>query len=145
VKIPAGGPTPEIPHGFPGEQRSVDPSVLLQRMSGIRHRCDLDLLLFFQRHSCALLAAERLAACLGYGIDQVAKSLEGLIAAGLLDRSGKPSHGARLYHLKLNSRPELSSLLSIAVTCEGRRDVMRLLRPESGRGTGHPARVVTVA
>lgn len=132
---------PAIPGCSPGEQRGApDPSVLLPRVRGIRHPCDLDLLLFFRRHPCALLAAERLAACVGYGIDQVAKSLDGLTAAGLLDRSRNPSHGAWLYRLELDHRPELSSLLNIAVTCEGRRDVMRLLGPEPGRGAGlrHP-------
>jgi hypothetical protein len=116
-------------------------------MRAVRHPCDLDLLLFFRRHPCALLAAERLAAFLGYGTDQVAKSLDGLAAAGLLDRSPNPSHGAWLYRLELDHRPELSSLLNIAVTCEGRRAVMRLLAPESGRGAGfrHPACIVKAA
>ena len=147
MKIP-DLPSPAIPRCLPGEQRGVagSPSVLLQRVRGIRHPCDLDLLLFFQRHPCALLAAERLAACLGYGIEQVAKSLDGLTAAGLLDRSRSPSHGAWLCRLELNDRPELSSLLNIAVTCEGRRDVMRLLGPEPDRGPGlRPACIVKAA
>jgi hypothetical protein len=144
----SGRSTPAIPGCSPGEQRgAADPSVLLQALRGIRHPCDLDLLLFFQRHRCALLAAEQIAACLGYGIDRVAKSLDGLTAAGLLDRSRNSSHGAWLYRLELDHRPELSSLLNIAVTCEGRRDVMRLLGPEPGRGPDfrHPARIVRAA
>jgi len=148
MKMPGGFSIPAIPGISPGEQRGgADPSVLLQRMRGIRHPCDLDLVLFFQRHPCALLAVERLAACLGYGIDQVAKSLDGLTAAGLLDRSRNRSRGAWLYRLELNSRPELSSLLDIAVTCEGRRDVMRLLAPEpdSGAGFRHPVCIVKTA
>ena|SRR5687767_144700 len=148
MKMPGGFSTPAIPGRSPGEQRGgAEPSVLLQRMRGIRHPCDLDLLLFFQRHRCALLAAEQIAACLGYGIDQVAKSLDGLIAAGLLDRSRHSSHGAWLYRLELDRRPELSSLLNIAVTCEGRRDVMRLLAPEpdSGAGLRHPVCIVKTA
>ena len=35
---------------------------MLDRMRGIRHPCDLDLLLFFYRHPCALLSAEQLVA-----------------------------------------------------------------------------------
>ena|SRR5688572_7217426 len=136
MKIPGGVSIAAISASCPAEQRGgAEPSVLLQRMRGIRHPCDLDLLLFLQRHPCALLAVERLAACLGYGIDQVAKSLDGLAAAGLLDRSRNRSRGA-WYRLELNSRPELSSLLNSAVTCEGRRDVMRLLVPESDSGAG---------
>jgi hypothetical protein len=140
--------TPAIQGCSPGEQRgAADPSLLLQRMRGIRHPCDLDLLLFFRRHRCALLTAEQIAACLGYGVNQVAKSLDELTAAGLLDRSRHSSHGAWLYRLELDSRPELSSLLNMAVTCEGRRDVMRLLGPEPGSGPAlrHPACIVKVA
>lgn len=136
---------PAIPGCSPREQRgAADPPLLLQRMRGIRHPCDLDLLLFFRRHRCALLAAEQIAACLGYGIDQVTKSLDGLTAAGLIDRSRHSSRGAWLYRLELDHRPELSSLLNIAVTCEGRRDVMRLLGPEPGLGAGllPPVRIV---
>src|SRR5688500_16645576 len=143
-----GLPTPAIADSSPGESRGVaDPSVPLRRLPGLRHPCDLDLLLFFQRHPCALLAAEQLAACLGYGIDQVTKSLDGLTAAGLLDRSRHSSHGAWLYGLELDHRPELSSLLNIAVTCEGRRDVMRLLAPapDSGAGLRHPVCIVKTA
>ena len=135
----SGFSTAAIPACSPGAQRGVaDPSVLLQRMRGIRHPCDLDLLLFFQRHRCALLAAEQIAACLGYGIDQVTRSLDRLTAADLLDRSRHSSHGAWLYRLELHNRPDLSSLLDIAGTCDGRRDVMRLLGPEPGRGARLP-------
>ncbi len=63
---------------------------LLDRLGGIRHRCDLDLLLFFYRHPRALLTAESLVSYLGHDHDRVAKSLDGLIAADLLRRSQNP-------------------------------------------------------
>jgi DNA-binding IclR family transcriptional regulator len=104
---------------------------MLVRIRGIRHACDLDLLLFFYRHPRALLTDEQLVASLGYDREQVAKSLDGLIEAGLLTRSQNPSHTARLYVLELGSLPGglLSSFLKIVATRAGREEVMRLLRP----------------
>ena len=102
---------------------------MLDRIRGIRHACDLDLLLFFYRHPRAILTDERLVTVLGYNGAQVAKSLDGLIEAGLLTRSQNPSHAARLYVLELggvDGRP-LSTLLEIAATREGRRELLRLL------------------
>jgi hypothetical protein len=104
---------------------------MLVRIRGIRHACDLDLLLFFYRHPRALLTDEQLVASLGYDREQVAKSLDGLIEAGLLTRSQNPSHTARLYVLELGSLPGglLSSFLKIVATRPGREEAMRLLRP----------------
>jgi hypothetical protein len=104
-------------------------SALLKRVPGIRHACDLDLLLFFYRHPSALLTSEQIVAHVGYHRERVAASLDGLIEAGLLMRSQNPSHAARLYVLDLHSLPDgpLTALLEIAATREGRHEVMRLL------------------
>ncbi len=103
---------------------------LLDRIRGIRHACDLDLVLFFYRHPRALLTRELVVAYLGYGPEQVAKSFERLIEAGFLTRSQSPSHAAQLYTLELggDSGP-LASLLRIASTREGRLGVKQLLEP----------------
>jgi len=108
---------------------------MLDRIRGIRHACDLDLLLFFYRHPRALLTGEQIVACVGYDPDQVAKALDGLAEAGLLTRSQKPSHAARLYVLELNVLPDdlLASFLKIAATRQGRLEAMRLLGSGSGR------------
>jgi hypothetical protein len=108
---------------------------MLDRIRGIRHACDLDLLLFFYRHPRALLPGERIAAYVGYDRGQVAKSLDGLTVAGLLTRSQNPSHAARLYVLELHVLPGglLSSFLKIAATRQGRLEVMRLLGSGPGR------------
>jgi hypothetical protein len=45
---------------------------MLDRIRGIRHACDLDLLLFFYRHPRVLLTGDRLVAYLGYDREQVA-------------------------------------------------------------------------
>lgn len=103
---------------------------MLDRIRGIRHACDLDLLLFFRRHSSALLTSELVVAYLGYGPKQVAESFERLIEAGLLTRSQSPSHAAQLYTLELGGDlSPLSSLLRIASTRRGRLEVKQLLEP----------------
>ncbi len=109
---------------------------LLDRIRGIRHACDLDLLVFFHRHPCALLTSEQIVAFLGYDRDRVFKSIEGLIEAGLLTRSQNPAHAARLYRLELGGRSGgwLESLLQFAGTRQGRADVLQLLQDGSERG-----------
>ncbi|HEY9530688.1 MAG TPA: hypothetical protein VIQ55_04815 [Burkholderiales bacterium] len=108
---------------------------MLDRIRGIRHACDLDLLLFFYRHPRVLLTGDRLVAYLGYDREQVARSLEALIETGLLTRSQNPSYPARLYILELDALPGglLSSFLKIAATRAGRQEAMRLL----GAGNDH--------
>lgn len=107
---------------------------MLDRIRAVRHACDLDLLLFFYRHPRTLLTGERLVSYLGHDREQVAKSLDGLIEAGLLTRSQNPSHTARLYTLELDALPGglLSSFLKLAATRQGRQEAMRLLAGESG-------------
>jgi hypothetical protein len=123
-----------------GDLMTTDNSVraLLERLRGIQHACDLDLLLFFSRHPRALLTSEQLVAYLGYDRDRVATSLDGLIAAGLVSRSQNPSHTARLYVLERSGPPggALASLLKIAATREGRQVVLRLLEPRPDGAPG---------
>lgn len=111
---------------------------LLDHLVAVRHPCDVDLLLFFYRHPRALLTADSLVSYLGHDHDRVAKSLDGLIAAGLLARSQNPSRSARLYQLNLDGRPgkELTAFLKIVSTRQGRSDVMRLLAPRPGAAAG---------
>jgi len=105
---------------------------MLDRMPGIRHACDVDLLVFFYRHPRALLAREQLTAYLGYERDQAVKSLERLIKAGFVTRSQNPSRTARLYVLQLDALPDglLSRFLEIAAMRQGRQDVIDLLKSE---------------
>ena len=112
-----------------------DIRTLLDRVPGIRDACDLDLMLFFYRHPLALLTSDRLATCVGYDRDPIAKALDGLIEDGLVKQSRNPAHAAHLYVLALDgvACESLSSLLSFAVTRDGRLSVMRLLESTSGR------------
>lgn len=114
---------------------------MLDRIRGVRHACDLDLLLFFYRHPLALLTGEQLVTYLGRDREQVAKSLDGLIEAGLVTRSQSPPDTARLYVLELGALPGglMSSFLQIAATRQGRLEVIRLLG--SGRRGAPVARL----
>ena len=73
---------------------------LLASLDVLRHPCDLDVLLFLYRHPRALLTRERLAAYVGYDLDQVVRSLDHLANAGLVQRVLNPTHAVRLYILK---------------------------------------------
>ncbi len=107
-----------------------DLRAMLDGIQGIRQACDLDLLAFFYHHPLALLTSEQLVAFVGYDRERVAKSLDGLIEAGLLTRSPNPSHAAHLYALELSgpSGSLLLSVLKIAATRPGRQELMRLLQ-----------------
>lgn len=122
----------------------MDPQELrstLDRIPAIRQVCDLDLLMFFWRHPCALLNSGQLAVCLGYDSGQIERSLDKLIGQGLLRRSQSPSHAARLHVLKLHGvRGELlPPLLNTAATREGRLQVRRLLQSDRVSGAGRLA------
>jgi hypothetical protein len=102
----------------------------------------------FHRHPRALLTSEQLVAYIGYERDQVAKSLDGLIAAGVLTRSQNPAHAARLYVLNPGSLPEglLARFLAGAATREGRQEVVRLWETMSKeRAALRPVAVASVA
>jgi hypothetical protein len=102
----------------------------------LRHPCDVDLLLFFDRHPRAFLISERLAEYVGYDRPQVEQSLETLITAGLLRRSPDSTDPARLYVLTRGSTRGgwLSSLLRIAATREGRLAVIQTIRQRQSPG-----------
>ena len=104
---------------------------LLESIGTLRHSCDLDLLLFFHRHPRSLLTSERLAAYVGYDLNQIARSLDLLTEAGLLERSQNPTHAARMYLLKTPETGWLGSLLAIASTREGRRDLLDAMQEAS--------------
>lgn len=101
---------------------------LLNRIGVLRHPCDLDLVLFFHRHPRALLTSDRLAAYVGYDLQQVGRSLDLLTEAGLLERSQNPTRAARMYVLKAPDSGWLLSLIEIASTREGRADLIEAIR-----------------
>lgn len=108
---------------------AVEIQQLLARATVIREACDLDLLTFLSRHPRALLTIERLAAFVGYEMQQVAHSIDALIEAGLLERTQTPKHAARLYALTLDGPGNggLRALVDLASTRLGRREILDLL------------------
>jgi hypothetical protein len=114
---------------------TVELRSMLDRIGAIRRPCDLDLLVFFYRHPRALLTAEQLIGYLGRDREEVAKSLESLMEARLVTRSQNPSHTARLYVLELDALPGglLTSFLEIAISRQGRHELMQLLEPGPDR------------
>ena len=62
---------------------------------------------------------------------QVAKSIEAFIDAGVLERTQNAIHAARMYVLVLNGPGDggLTTLLKLASTRTGRRDILQILRP----------------
>ena len=116
-------------------------SQLISRVGVLWHPCDLDLLLFFARHRRALLTSEQLSALMGYGVKDVAASLELLLDAGLLSRIPNRKHAARLYVFS-SGEPErewLPALLTLASTREGRLEMMRALRRRLSTESGDSA------
>jgi hypothetical protein len=108
---------------------------LLERGRVLQHPCDVDLLLFFYRHPQSLLTSDQLATFVGYGVPQVAKSLEAFIAAGIIERSQNPTHYARMYRL-VRGTPDgwVPSIVKVATTRQGRHDVMQVLKEISTTG-----------
>ena len=103
----------------------------------MRGACELDLLMFLHRHPRTLLTSERLAAFVGYEMKQVAKSIEAFIDAGILERTQNASYAARMYVLVLNGPGDggLTTLLKLASTRTGRRDILQILGPGRSQTT----------
>jgi hypothetical protein len=122
---------------------------ILDRLPMIQDACDLDLLRFFASHPRCLITSEDLAAYVGYDIQQIARSLDTLIAAGVLSRSQNRTHAARMYVFN-RSAPSggwLPSLLQLVASREGRAAVLAALkirsaarRPDAGEPRGRRAR-----
>lgn len=123
--------------------QSEDAKHLLAGAPFIKDACDLDLLVFLQRHPRTLLTSEKLAAFVGYDMQQVAKALDVFVDAGILERIQSSTHGARMYLLSLNG-PQgggLKPLLDLASTREGRRNLLEALhagRPRTNRARIKP-------
>ncbi len=102
---------------------------VLARLPYLRHRCDLDLLVFFHRHPRVLLTSERLVAVLGYDFKQIAGSLETLIAAKVVTRTQHQTTAARMYALEAidNDNDSLAPLLRTAYARAGRLAIIRAL------------------
>ena len=109
---------------------------LLKRLSALQRPCDLDLLVFFSKHARTLMSSEQLAQLLGYEINEIARSLDILLAAGFLTQTQNPARLARMYVFATdgtNSDP-LQAFVDFASTREGRLELRRALAPSPVRG-----------
>jgi hypothetical protein len=105
------------------------------RAGTLRHACDLDLLLFFVRHSHTFLTSEALARFLGYDLPQIADSIDYLADQGLITQMQTPAHAARLYVLAADGpQPEwLQSIIQTACTRTGRLSLIEAMRRRAER------------
>jgi hypothetical protein len=97
---------------------------LLNGIPALRCPCDLDLLVFFAKHSRTLLSSEQLARLLGYELTEIARSLSVLVAAGYLTRSQKQNRvsPARMYVFSTDAMDAgpLSAIVRFASSRDGR-------------------------
>jgi hypothetical protein len=106
-----------------------DARTLLNRIPALGRSCDVDLLLFFAKHWRVLLSSEQLARLLGYPLNEIARSRDVLVAAGLLTRTQDPTRPERMYVLNpefMNSGA-LAALVRVASTPGGRLSLRRAL------------------
>lgn len=96
--------------------------------AGLKHPCDLDLLLFFDRHPDALMTSEQLASYVGYELSQIARSLDLLVQRQVLLRSQTLTHFSRLYRFRADHAGEVLEILKAATTVEERYQMRRILR-----------------
>jgi DNA-binding MarR family transcriptional regulator len=96
--------------------------------AGLKHPCDLDLLLFFDRHPDALMTSEQLASYVGYELSQIARSLDLLVQRQVLRRSQTLTHFSRLYRFRADHAGEVLEILKAATTVEERYQMRRILR-----------------
>jgi DNA-binding MarR family transcriptional regulator len=122
----------------------TDAGRLLDQLDVLRHPSDLDLLIFFARHPRVLLSSEQLAAFLGYGVKEVAASLELLLDAGFLTRTPNPRHVARMYVLAVTppGGAWLPALRRLAGTREGRLALIWEIRRRPSDAVGGPQSAV---
>jgi len=108
---------------------------LLDRVSAIHSRCDLDVLVYLFRHADALVTGEHVAAAVGYDLKQVAGSLDSFVFAGLLKRTWTRTDGPGMYNFAVGRPADgpLASLLQLASTRPGRLEIFEALANQNAR------------
>lgn len=117
----------------------------LERIGVLHSPSDLDLLVFFARHPRSLLASEQLSLLLGYGMGELADSLDRLVDAGLLTRAQSARHAARFFVLAPAASDGAGGwfpeFVKRASTREGRLAMLASLRRHTAAaGAGSPGR-----
>ena len=117
-----------------------DPArALLKRLPALQRPCDLDLLVFFAKHPRTLMSSEELARLLGYQLEEIARSLDVLLAAGFLTRTPTVARLARMYVFTTGGTDggSLPAVVELASTRDGRLALRRALtHSPAGRTDG---------
>src|SRR5262245_21136684 len=124
---------------IPGHPSVAEATALL---GVLKSSCDLDVLVFFQRHPRAFLSTFDLAQKVGYDTPEIDASIDTLLAAGLVT-SSKPRQRAtaRLYEFTPGRWDTvLPRLLWVVSTVDGRRVLRRALIITSERRRRSPLR-----
>jgi DNA-binding MarR family transcriptional regulator len=109
---------------------------------GIGDICQWDVLVFLHRQRNALLSPDDLDSLMGYEEGAVARALEHLESAGLVERS-RESYGVRLYHLNRLSgshRRAFEGLVASSDSRAGRLALINILRVTGKKSPARPAR-----
>ena len=101
---------------------------LLNRVPALQHPSDLDLLVFFAKHPRTLLSTEEIARLLGYSINETARSLEVLIAAGFVTRTQKQNRTRPVRMYAFAPGDEIGAVLTALVVQASTRDGRVALR-----------------
>jgi predicted transcriptional regulator len=101
---------------------------LLDRVPALQYPSDLDLLVFFAKHSHTLLSTEEIAEQLGYPTKEIARSLDVLIAAGFVTRKQKQNRTRPVRMYVFAPGDEIGSVLTALVTQASTRDGRVALR-----------------
>jgi hypothetical protein len=114
---------------------------LLDRVSGIHSRCDLDVLVYLFRHADALVTGEHVAAAVGCDLNQVAGSLDSFVFAGLLKRKMSGTDGPGMYVFAVGRPADgpLASLLQLASSRPGRLEILEALANQGTRAGREPS------
>jgi len=101
---------------------------LLDRVPALQHPSDLDLLVFFAKHPHTLLSTEEIARLLGYPVNETARSVDVLIAAGFVTRTQKQNRTRPVRMYVFEPGDEIGGVLTALMVQASTRDGRMALR-----------------
>ena len=101
----------------------------LVEAAGIREACEFDLLLFFAGHPRVALSSEQLATYVGHEAQHVARALEVMVGANLLNQGRSPGGRGQMYVLAVDHVAQwLGPVRRLCATPDGRHALRTLLK-----------------
>lgn len=123
----------DVPAIRPNDPVTME-ALRLVEAAGIRETYEFDLLLFFLRHPRVVLSSEQLATYVGHEVQHVARALEVMLGARLLEQGGSPAVAGRMYVLALDHVVErLEPVRRLCATTDGRHALRTLLKERRSR------------